>query len=304
MFLFLKNWEVKGMSKEIVSTEDGRQLRISDAGQPDGAPILVHHATPSSFLPYSRWVEDAQSRGIRLISYSRPGYGASTPHPGRSIASVAKDVAAIARHLDMDRLSVWGISGGGPHALACAALLPDLVVAAAALASPAPYTADGLDWFTGMGEDNIEEFSAALDGRDALEPFIEAQVPGLLNADPESLVQAFSSLLSPVDAAVLTEDFGSFLINSIREGSKDRRDGWIDDHIAFTKPWDFELSQIRIPVLLMHGEQDRFVPFSHGEWLASKIVNVDARLSTDDGHLTLPVRRVPEVHAWLLDKMK
>lgn len=287
-----------------ISTEDGRELRISEAGQPDGVPVLVHHGTPGSILLHPLWVEDAQSRGIRLISYERPGYGGSTPHPGRSVASVAEDVAAIAKHLTLDRLSVWGGSGGGPHALACAALLPDLVVAAAAIASPRPYPADRLDWFTGMGEDNIKEFSAALDGRDALEQFIEAQVPGLLNADPKSLVRALSSLLSPVDAAVLTEDNASFMINMMREGIKDRRDGWIDDDIAFTTPWDFELSQIRIPVLLMHGEQDRFVPFSHGEWLARKIGNVDARLSTDDGHLTLFILRVPEVHAWLLDKMQ
>jgi pimeloyl-ACP methyl ester carboxylesterase len=287
-----------------ISTESGREIRIIVSGQPDGVPVLVHHGTPGSILLYPPWVEDAYSRGIQLISYERPGYGGSTPHPGRSVASVAEDVAAIAKQLDLDRLSVWGASGGGPHALACAALLPDLVVAAAALASIAPYPVDGLDWFTGMGEDNIEEFNVALEGRDALERFVEAQTAGLLSADPEGLVQALRSLLSPVDAAVLTEDVASFMINMMREGIKDRRDGWIDDDIAFTTPWGFELSQIRIPVLLVHGEHDQFVPFSHGEWLASNIGNVDAWLSADDGHLTLSVLRVPEVHAWLLDKMQ
>jgi len=290
-------------AKSSISTEDGRLLSIRESGQQDGFPILVHHGTPGSSLLHSLWVDDAQSRGIRLISYDRPGYGGSTPHKGRTVASVADDVAAIAKHLDLDRLSVWGSSGGGPHAIACAALLPDLVVAAAAIASPAPYKADNLEWFTGMGEDNVEEFKAALDGRDALEPFIEAQVPGLLNSDPKSLVQALRTLLSPVDAAVLTEDFASFMINNISEGIKTRREGWIEDDIAFTMPWEFDLSSIRIPVLLLHGEQDRFVPFSHGQWLASKIGNVEARLSSDEGHLTLGFLGVPEVHDWLLDKM-
>jgi len=286
-----------------ISTEDGRELRISEAGQPDGVPILVHHGTPGSRLLNPAWVEDAKSRGIRLISYERPGYGGSTPQSGRNVASVDEDVAAIAKHLDLDRLSVWGVSGGGPHALACAALLPDLVVAAAALASPAPYLANGLDWFAGMGEDNIDEFSAALEGQDVLGQYIEAQAPGLLNADPKTLVQALHSLLCPIDVAVLTENFADFLLSSIREGIKERRDGWVDDDIAFTMPWGFELSQIRIPVMLMHGAQDQMVPFSHGKWLASRITNVDARLLADDGHLSLSARRIPDVHVWLLGKM-
>lgn len=287
-----------------VSTESGREIRVMVSGQPAGVPILVQHGSPGSALLYPPWVEDAQRRGIRLISYERPGYGGSTPHPGRSVASAAEDVATIAKQLGLDRLSVWGGSGGGPHALACAALLPELIVAAAAYASPAPYSADGLDWFAGMAEDNIEEFRTALDGRGPLERFVEAQAPGLVNADPKGFVQAFRSFLSPADAAVMTEDLASFLISHIREGIQERRDGWIDDDIAFVTPWGYELSQIRIPVLLMHGEQDWFVPFSHGEWLASRITNVEARFSADDGHLTLSVLRVPEVHAWLLDKMQ
>ena len=287
-----------------VSTESGREIRVMVSGQPNGVPVLVHHGTPGSTLLYPPWVEDAQRRGIRLISYERPGYGGSTSHPGRSVASAAEDVATIAKQLGLDRLSVWGGSGGGPHALACAALLPELIVAAAAYASPAPYPADGLDWFAGMAEDSIEEFRTALDGRGPLEQSVEAQAPGLVNADPKAFVQAFRSLLSPADAAVMTEDLASFLIDHLREGIQDRRDGWIDDDIAFVTPWGFELTQIRIPVLLMHGEQDWFVPFSHGEWLASRIANVDARFSADDGHLTLSALRVPEIHAWLLDKLQ
>jgi len=286
-----------------IATEDGRKIRINEAGQPDGVPVLVLRGTPQSWLLYDVWVQDAQSRGIRLISYERPGYGSSTAHPGRTVASAANDVAAIAKELGLNRLLVWGISGGGPHALACAALLPDLVAAAAVLASPAPYPADGLDYFAGMGESNIAEFRAALKSREACEQFVEAEAE-LLRADPETVVQAFQSLLCPVDAAVLTTDFAHFVVRSVREGIGERRDGWVDDELAFTRPWGFELSQNRIPVLLLHGQQDRMVPFSHGQWLASKITNVESRFPADDGHLTLSARRVPEVHAWLLDKLR
>lgn len=290
-------------SSRTISTADGRKIRINEAGQPDGAPILVLRGTPHSQLLYDGWVQDARARGIRLITYERPGYGSSTVHPGRTVASAAKDVAAIAKELGINRLAVWGISGGGPHALTCAALLPDLVVAAAVLAGGAPYPAEGLDWFAGMGESNVAGFRAALESREAHEKFVEAEASEMLHATPETVMQAFQSLLCPVDAAVLTTDFANFVVRSVREGIGERRNGWVDDEIAFTTPWGFKLSEIRIPVLLMHGEQDRMVPVFHGKWLASKIPNVESRFLPDDGHLTLSVRRIPEVHAWLLSKM-
>lgn len=291
-------------SNRTISTESGCKICISEAGQRNGVPVLVLRGTPHSRLLYGRWIEDAQSRGIRLICYERPGYGGSTRQPGRTVAGAANDVAAIARELGLDRLLIWGISGGGPHALACAALLPDLVVAAAALALAAPYPAEGLDYFAGMGEDNVADFKATLKCGEIHRQAVEATASKLLHADLETLVQALRSLLSPVDAAVLTTDFASFALRSVREGIGESRDGMIDDDIAHMTPWGFELGQIRIPVLLMHGEQDQFVPASHSKWLARRIPNVEARILPDDGHLTLSLRRIPEVHAWLLSKMQ
>ncbi|MCP3943938.1 MAG: alpha/beta hydrolase [Desulfobacteraceae bacterium] len=189
--------------------------------------MLVHNGTPGSKLLYNPWIKDAKLRGIRLISYDRPGYGGSTPQPGRTVASTADDVATIAKELGLNRLAVWGVSGGGPHALACAALLPNLVVAAAALASPAPYQADGLDWFAGMGKDNITEFSAALESRKALEQFIGDATSGILNSTPGTIIQTFNSLLSPVDAAVLTKEVAGYLLDCIQKGIHKKK-GWLD----------------------------------------------------------------------------
>jgi len=286
-----------------IMTGNGREIQIRQAGKSDGIPIIVHHGTPGSRLLNQNWIEDSESNGIRLIGYDRPGYGGSSPDPGRTASEAAEDLAAIAKALDLDRLAVWGHSGGGPHALACAALQPELVFAAAALSSPAPYEAEGIDWLDGMGESNIEEFGAALESREALEEFVEEDAPGLLSAEPGMLLEALQSLLSPVDADVLTGEFVVKLIENIREGILQRRDGWIDDDIAFIKPWGFDLTEIRIPILLMHGVQDHFVPVSHCEWLAKQIPGVDSRILPNDGHITLVVNRISEVHSWLLSKI-
>jgi pimeloyl-ACP methyl ester carboxylesterase len=289
--------------ERTIFTEDGRKIRVNEAGCPDGIPVLVLRGSPHSRLLYNGWVEDAYSRGIRLVCYERPGYGGSTAHRGRTVASAAKDVSTIAMELGLDRLLIWGVSGGGPHALACAALLPELVTAAAVIAAPAPYPAQELNYFAAMGETNILETLAALESREACERVIEAEMTELLRATPEVLMQTWHSLLSPIDAAVLTTDFADFALRSIREGMSEKRDGLVDDDMALVASWGFELKDIRIPVLLMHGQQDRMVPVSHGKWLASKIPNVDARFLPDEGHLTLSVRRIPQVHAWLLGRM-
>jgi len=155
-------------TQRTARTPDGRTLAIEEAGDPGGRPVLVHNGTPNSRHLYAPIAADAAARGLRLIGYDRPGYGGSTPQPGRTVADCAADVRAICAELGVDRLAMWGI---------------------------------------------------------------------------------------------------------------------------------------RIPVMLMHGRQDQFVPFGHGQWLAARIPGVDARLLDDDGHLTLLTNRIGEVHAWLADRL-
>jgi pimeloyl-ACP methyl ester carboxylesterase len=279
-----------------------RALRVLEDGDPSGVPLVAHHGTPGSRLLYRGWVEDASQRGIRLIAYDRPGYGGSDRDPGRAVADAAADVAAIADALGLDRILTHGRSGGGPHALACAALLGDRVAAAATFASVAPYDAEGLDFLAGMGEDNVIELGAAVEGREALAPLLEDFTPRLLGADAEQLVAALKSLLSPPDVAVVNGGLAEELIASTGEGIGIRRDGWLDDDLAFVKPWGFELSSISVPLQLWQGRQDLMVPPAHGEWLAARIPGVDARLSDEDGHLSVEHLRVGDAHAWLLER--
>jgi pimeloyl-ACP methyl ester carboxylesterase len=281
---------------------NGRTLAVLEAGDESGHAVVAVHGTPGSGVLWHGMIEDAEARGMRLLAYDRPGYGRSDPHSGRTVADAAGDVAAIADTLGIDRFAVEGGSGGGPHTLACAALLPDRVVAAASLAGVAPYPADGLDWLDGMGQDNLDEFAATLAGPETLERYLRTQADALLGAEPDAIAETLRSLLSPPDLAVLTGEFAEYLAESTRRAIGERLDGWIDDDFAFVNPWGFELDDIRVPVQLLHGAQDRFVPIAHGEWLAERIPGVDAHLSAGDGHLTIQLERIGDVHAWLLER--
>jgi pimeloyl-ACP methyl ester carboxylesterase len=286
-----------------VTTPDGRTLRVLDAGPEDGAPVLVHNGTPNSRLLYGHDVERAEQQGVRMISYDRPGYGGSTRLEGRSVADCAVDVRAIAAALQIERLAVWGISGGGPHALACAALLEDLVPAVGVLGSIAPWGADGLDYFEGMGELNVEDIKLAIADKAAARAKCEADREAMLAADAAGLTEQLISLLSPVDAAVMTGEIGQYIVDCVQNGLAPGADGWWDDAEAHLGPWGFELSAIRTPVLLMHGRQDRFVPFAHGQWLATQVPGVEAFLSEEDGHLTLTAHHLDRLHAWLVERL-
>jgi len=277
-----------------------RELCLEVAGDGPAGTVIVCSGTPNSRHLYAPWVEDALARGLRLVGYDRPGYGGSTPHPGRSVADGATEVQAIATALELDRVAVWGFSGGGPYAVACAALLPDLVSAAGVVCSLAPYGAPGLDFFAGMGEDNIDDIKLVLSDPRAAREKLRKDWEEELRVTPDGVVEAWKSLLTPADAAVATGQFASWLVETIQIGLAPGDEGWWEDGQAHTSPWGFELDSIRVPVKVWHGRHDRFVAIQHGQWLAKHIPGAEAELSDEDGHLTLLVNRVPEVHEWLV----
>ena len=285
--------------ERTVKTPDGRVLAVQEAGDPAGRPVLVHMGSPNSRHLYGPNAADAAERGLRLICYDRPGYGGSTPQPGRSHADCAADVRAICASLQIDQLAVWGISGGGPHTLACAALLPDLVVAAASLAGPAPYSAEGLDWFDGMGQDNADDYKLDIKDKVAARAKLENDRLEFLATSADDMTEALESLLTPTDAATLAGGIGEYLAFIGREGLAPGAEGWWEDSQAQVGGWGFELADISVPVMVMHGRYDRFVPVGHGEWLAAHVPGVEARILDNDGHLTLLENRIPEVHSWL-----
>ncbi len=281
---------------------DGRMLTVREAGDPQGVPLLIHHGTPASSLLYEPHVRDAEERGIRLVAYDRPGYGGSTRQPGRTVADCAADVASIFDVLGVERFCTWGVSGGGPHALATAALLPDRVAAAASIAGVAPVDAEGLDFTGGMGELNIESFQAAAGTEKKHRAQHEKEVATIRDATAEGLFEAWRTVLSAPDVEVLTHGVAQFALDNIRAGIEPSSDGWFDDDLVFTGPWGFELASIRVPVLIWQGEQDLMVPFAHGSWLAAHVPGAESRLTWEDGHLTILERHVGDVHDWLIER--
>ena len=287
------------MLPEVIPTQlrlaDGRSLDVYVAGPADGMPLVFHCGTPGAGLPFVPFVETLEQRGLRYVSFSRPGYGSSTRREGRSVADVVDDTAAVLDSIGAERCYVVGWSGGGPHALACAAGLPERVIAAATIGGVAPYPAEGLDWTAGMGAENIEEFGAALAGADELIAFKERHAPELRVVTPEQVADAFGDLIDEVDRGSLTGPFAAWVADLCHEALRIGYWGWFDDDMAFVRPWGFELHEIRVPVFIWQGAHDRMVPFAHGQWLAAHIPGARPRLFAEHGHLTLAVDTFPRI---------
>ncbi|HEX6953661.1 MAG TPA: alpha/beta fold hydrolase [Agromyces sp.] len=269
-----------------VPLPDGRVVRAYDSGvpEPEAPTVVWHHGSPHTGEPIEPLAEAAQARGIRLITYARPGYGGSTPHPDRDVASAAADVAAIADALGVDRFAVVGYSGGGPHALACAAMLPERVTAAATLAGVAPYAADD-GWFAGMHAPGA--LRAAAVSRASRAAFAETD-----EFDPGQFVDA--------DWAALDGEWGA-LGRDAQRAEAAGPDGLIDDDVAFTRPWGFELGDVGAPTLLVHGERDRLIPRSHAVRVLAALPRARLWMRLDAGHVAV-LRVVPDALDWLVGR--
>ena len=288
--------------QHVVTTPDGRSLAVQDAGVPNGPVLVAQHGSPGTGRFFGPELASAEELGARLIAYDRPGFGGSSPHRGRRIADAAADVATVLDALGVDRFATYGWSGGGPHALACAAVLPERCAAACTIAGVAPIDGEGLDWMAGMGEGNVAEFGTALEGREPLAEFCAADAGGILAASPEQLAEAISPHLSAVDREALTGELATYLTDVLHGALEPGVEGWVDDDLAFTGPWGFDPAAITVPLLVLQGEHDLMVPPAHGRWLLAHLP-AEGGIRGDEGHLTLFVNRIGEIHAWLVNAL-
>ena len=276
-----------------VKLGDGRTLHVYDTGTDavrERLVVVYHHGSPNIGEPPAPLFQASAERGIRWVSYDRPGYGGSTPNPGRDMASAAADVAGIADALGLSRFAVMGHSGGSAHALAVAALLPDRVLAALGVSGLAPlplFRADGLNWFDGLGSAGAEELRAATRGRAALAALLSTS-----EFDPE--------IFTPADHAALAGDWSWFNRIAAR-GMDNGLDPFVDDDLATVGPWGCDPAQIAVPTLLLHGAQDRMAPAAHDVWMQRRIPSAELWLRPDDGHISV-LSSAPDALSWLVEK--
>lgn len=284
----------------VIKTSDGRDLEFLLEGPSNGFPLIYHSGTPSATVPFPLLSAAAGARGLRLVGHSRPGYGESSARPDSTVAATVDDVTTILEHLGADKFLALGWSGGGPRALACAAM-HDRCQAAATIAGVAPFDADGLDWFDAMAPENLEEYAAAAAGQQSLTEFLEQAAAGMTERSAEQVGHSMGELVSEVDKAALTGELADYLAAALRRSCLHGIEGWRDDDLTLMKPWGFELAAITVPVSIWQGSQDQMVPFAHGKWLAGAVPGARAHLVDGEGHISL-MRRVGEILDDLLDR--
>jgi pimeloyl-ACP methyl ester carboxylesterase len=262
-----------------------RKLGVGLWGPRDGFPVFLLHGTPGSRLGLRPDDGQLAELGVLLVTYDRPGYGRSDSYPDRSVAQAADDVRAIADAFRLESFAVLGRSGGGPHALACAALLPERVTRVASLVGLAPYGVPGLDWLAGMAETNRRQYAAAVLGRAALSEVLFPEVMAL-RADPSRFGgRLFAQGPSSDQNLIADPGYHERWVAGIVEAVAKSLDGWAADNLAFTRPWGFEPDLIRVPTLVWHGVRDVFSPVSHARWLADRIRDATLVLSEHSSHL-------------------
>lgn len=268
---------------------DGRDLEYEVSGPGTGHAVVFHHGMPGSAVSMPAVLDSITGSGFRVITYSRAGYGASSPAPGRSVADSAADCISLLGYLNIAKYLTVGWSTGGPHALAQAALAPESVTGVLSVASFAPFGAPGLDFVEGMGAQNVAQFSIAGQGEPAVRGLVAQMAAAVRDTSPADVVAGLASLFSPVDAAVLGGRFGADNAANMNHALASGDEGWVADLMALTGPWGVDVAAVKARVELWHGAEDRMVPLSHGQWLAEHLPTVIPHLEAGHGHLSIAV---------------
>ena len=281
------------MERIELTLADGRKLEITTAGTPSSKAVVFHHGTPGATSTWDEWLKVVEAQGGFAIAYSRPGYGTSSRHLGRTVVDNASDIAEVLKHFGVEKIVSIGWSGGGPHCLADTTL--EHSVAVISIAGVGEFGASDLNFLDGMGEENHVEFGAATKGSAAIENWMIENSPPIAVVTSEQIVEAFGGLVGEVDTKALNEGAGEGIAKSYRQSLEVSYFGWMDDDLAFVEPWGFDISQITVPVELWQGNDDFMVPHAHGYWLDSKIPTAKLNFVPGEGHISLLTNKRGEI---------
>lgn len=268
-----------------LTRDDGGTLHCYEHGAGDRV-VFWHHGTPNVGEPPAPLFEAGERLGVRWLSFDRPGYGGSTPVPGRSIGAVGDWVALVADHLGLDRFGQLGHSGGGSHAVAAGVLLAERTTAVVSVSGLAPYGAPGLDWFAGMADSGVAGLTAALDG-----PAAKAAHEAVAEGMPAFTEADFAMFEGPWGW------LGSVAGRAMQAGPG----GLIDDDLAYVRPWGCDPAALTAPALFVHGGQDEIVPAGHSRWLAATCPEAELWLRPADGHISV-LRSAESALTWLAER--
>lgn len=275
------------MALDALTLAGNRTLDVLVEGRLDRPVVLAHHGTPSTATFWAEWARPLDEAGLSLVAYTRPGYTGSTRHPGRRVADAAVDASAVLDELRLERVVSLGYSGGCPHALALGALAPQRCAGVVAVAGIVPFEAGGVNFFAGMGQENLDEFAAAQAGEHALTRWMSDVGMPMLQADATSLAQAFGDLVDDTDRAVLDRGWARGVAEEFHRVHRGGPFGWVDDDLAFVRAWGFSPVDVTVPVTLWHAGRDRMAPVSHSRWMAQVIPTATYHEVSELGHLAL-----------------
>jgi pimeloyl-ACP methyl ester carboxylesterase len=273
------------MEQTFFTLADGRKVELLVAGTPQEKAVVFHHGTPGGTTTWESWLTEVEKQGGFAFSYSRPGYGQSDRHEGRTIIDNASDIEEILKHFGIEKTVSIGWSGGGPHALADTTLFQN--VAAISIAGVGTFGASDLNFLEGMGEENHVEFTAATEGPAAIEAWMKENSPPIAVVTADQIVEAFGGLIGDADKKALNDGAAEGTAKSYRQALVESYYGWMDDDLAFVEPWGFDLASITKPVELWQGNDDFMVPHAHGYWLESKIPTAKLNFVPGEGHISL-----------------
>ena len=277
------------MEKHLINLADGRNLEVHTSGAPQANAIIFHHGTPGAVTTWNEWLPEVAARGGFAIAYSRPGYGLSSRHEGRTVLDNTKDMAQILKHFGVEKITSVGWSGGGPHSMADT-VLPQSV-AVISIAGVGEYDVPDLDFLAGMGEENHVEFGAAVAGKNEIEQWMKKYSGDMATVTGEQLIEAFGGLIGDADKKSLTTEVAAADAAVYRHALSKGYFGWMDDDLAFVQPWGFDITKISQPVELWQGDQDFMVPHAHGHWLEKKIPTAKLIFVPGEGHISLGIKK-------------